>query len=228
MGMVFVFVICASLMAACRDAITPVSNSSLETTTAATVTTIATAANMSNSTAAVRTTATIKAQEKTTEKKTTAKAPVKTSAKTTTKKTSVVIPSPTAKVYKATAAKKVVTTTKKKVTATTAKKNEARNYSLNAGLTDAEVLWAQQKANEYIKTLKGVTLDPSADGYTISSGIPSWCTTKEKLLSRFKEAIDCDYESSLEADWHEMGMYLKLEKTSYGSYIYTIMNVCNG
>ena len=228
MGMVFIFVICASLMAACRDAITPASNSSLETTTAATVTTITTAANTSGFTTTVRSTTTTKAQEKTIEKKTTAKAPVKTSAKTTTKKTSVVIPSPTAKVYKATAAKKVVTTTKKKVTATTAKKTEAHNYSPNAGLTDTEVLWAQQKANEYIKTLKGVILDPSAGGYTLSSGIPSKCTTKEKLLADMKEAIDCDYESSLEADWHNIGMYVKMDKDYNGVWAYTIMNECYG
>ena len=125
-------------------------------------------------------------------------------------------------------AKKTATTTKKKVVATTAKNTEARNYSLNAGLTDTEVLWAQKQANEYIKTLKGVTLEPSADGYTISSGIPSWCITKEKLLSRLKEAIDCDYESSLEADWHEMGMYVKMDKDYNGVWAYTIMNECYG
>ena len=127
-----------------------------------------------------------------------------------------------------TVAYKAATTTKKKVVATTAKKTEAHNYSLNAGLTDTEVLWAQQKANEYIKTLKGVILDPSAGGYTLSSGIPSKCTTKEKLLADMKEAIDCDYESSLEANWHEMGMYVKMDKDYNGVWAYTIMNVCYG
>ena len=127
-----------------------------------------------------------------------------------------------------TVAHKAATTTKKKAVATTAKKTEARNYSLNAGLTDTEVLWAQQKANEYIKTLKGVILDPAAGGYTLSSGIPSKCTTKEKLLADMKEAIDCDYESSLEANWHEMGMYVKMDKDYNGVWAYTIMNVCYG
>ena len=150
----------------------------------------------------------------------------------TTKSTTIATTAKPKTTAKKTSAKTVAhasaTTTKKKVVATTAKKTEARNYSLNAGLTDAEVLWAQQKANEYIKTLKGVILDPAAGGYTLSSGIPSKCTTKEKLLADMKEAIDCDYESSLEADWHDIHMYLKMEKDKYGDWVYTVMNECYG
>ena len=105
------------------------------------------------------------------------------------------------------------------------KKTES-SYKQNAGLTDEEVLWAQQKANEYIKTLKGVTLEPTAVGYTISSGIPQRCTTKEKLLAELKDAIDCDYQSSLDAGWETMGMYLKMEKDELGDWGYTVMNIC--
>ena len=124
-------------------------------------------------------------------------------------------------------AKKTASKTTKKKTVTTAKRTES-SYKQNAGLTDAEVLWAREKANEYIKTLKGVTLDPTASGYTLSSGIPSKCTTKEKLLAHLKEAIDCDYESSLDADWHSIGMYVKMDKDNNGVWAYTIMNECYG
>lgn len=193
-----VTLICVLVLASCGTATDTSSNATSANTTEPTTAVVTTVPTTQTTT--ITTTATT---TKPTTLATTAKP--RTSAKKTSAKT---------------VAHTAATTTKKKVVATTAKKTEARNYSLNAGLTDTEVLWAQQKANEYIKTLKGVTLEPSAGGYTISSGIPSWCITKEKLLSRLKEAINCDYESSLEADWHEMGMYLKLEKTSYGSYIY--------
>lgn len=80
-------------------------------------------------------------------------------------------------------------------------------------MSDTDVLWAQEKANEYLQTLKGVTLDTTASGYTLSSGI-SIIKTKEELIKRLKSAIDCDYESALEADWHDIHMYLKWKKTN--------------
>lgn len=151
---------------------------------------------------------------------------------TTTKPTTVATTAKPHTLVKKTAAKTVVHTAKKtaaktikKKVATTAKKTES-SYKQNAGLTDAEILWAQEKANEYIKTLKGVTLEPTAGGYTISSGIPQRCTTKEKLLAELKDAIDCDYQSSLDAGWETMGMYLKMEKNSVGNWVYTVMNIC--
>ena len=201
-----VTLICVLVLASCGTATDTSSNvTSANTTepTTAVVTTVPTTLQTTIATTVPTTKATTIAT--TAKPKTTAK---KTSAKTV--------------------AHKAATTTKKKVVATTAKKTEARNYSLNAGLTDTEVLWAQQKANEYIKTLKGVILDPAAGGYTLSSGIPSKCTTKEKLLADMKEAIDCDYESSLEADWHDIGMYVKMDKDEYGVWAYTIMNECYG
>lgn len=201
-----VTLICVLVLASCGTATDTSSNATSANTTEPTTAVVTTVPTTQTTT--ITTTATT---TKPTTIATTAKP--RTSAKKTSAKT---------------VAHKAATTTKKKVVATTAKKTEARNYSLNAGLTDTEVLWAQKQANEYIKTLKGVTLEPSADGYTISSGIPSWCITKEKLLSRLKEAIDCDYESSLEADWHDIGMYVKMEKDEYGIWAYTIMNVCNG
>lgn len=226
MGMVFIFVICASLMAACQEAITPASNSSLETTAAA-VETITVVPTTASSTTAVQATTITKTDsqkvttkndsQKTTEKKTPAKAQDKTPAKTTVKKAPSIVPSPTAKVYKATTAKKAVTTTKKKVTATTKK----------SGLSDSDVLWAQKQANEYIKTLKGVTLDTSASGYTLSSGV-SIFKTKESLLERLKDSIEYDYRMSLEADWHDIHMYLKMEKDKQGDWVYTVMNACYG
>lgn len=144
-----------------------------------------------------------------------------TTTATTTKSTTVATtakPRTSAKkTYAKTVAHTAATTTKKKTVATTKK----------SGLSDADVLWAQAQANEYIKTLKGVTLDPSADGYTLSSGITIF-KTKEELLKRLKDDINCDYESSLEADWHEMGMYVKMEKGKSGIWRYTIMNECYG
>lgn len=128
---------------------------------------------------------------------------------------------------KKTAAKTVAHTTKKTAAKATKKKVAADDDGLYY-LPDADILWAQEKANEYIKTLKGVTLDPTASGYTLSSGIPSKCTTKEKLLAHMKEAIDCDYESSLDADWHSIGMYVKMDKDNNGVWAYTIMNECYG
>lgn len=225
MGIALILVICASLMASCQNVAKPTSSVNENTTVTTTVTNAidATTAEVNVTTSATTVQSTTKTvQEKTTEKKTTekktsAKVQNKAPAKTTAKKASVKVPSPTAKVYKATTAKKAVTTTKKKVAATTKK----------SGLSDADILWAQKQANEYIKTLKGVTLDPSADGYTLSSGITIF-KTKEELLKRLKDDINCDYESSLEADWHDIGMYVKMEKDEYGVWAYTIMNVCNG
>lgn len=139
----------------------------------------------------------------------------------TTKSTTIATtakPKTTAKKTSAkTVAHKAATTTKKKVAATTKK----------SGLSDADILWAQKKANEYLQTLKGVTLDPSAGGYTLSSGITIF-KTKEELLKSLKDAINCDYESSLEADWHDIGMYVKMDKDCNGVWAFTIMNECYG
>lgn len=227
MGIALILVICASLMASCQNVAKPTSSVNENTTVTAAVTNAidATTAEINVTTSATTVQSTTKTvqekttEKKTTEKKTTVKVQNKVPAKTTVKKASVKVPSPTAKVYNAATTKKSATTTKKKVVTTTTKKS---------GLSDADILWAQKQANEYIKTLKGVTLDPTADGYTLSCGIPDSCDTKEKLLERFKDDINCDYEFSIESDWHQIGMYLKLEKTSYGSYIYTVMNICNG
>ena len=125
-------------------------------------------------------------------------------------------------ISKKTAAKTVEHTAKK-----TAAKTTKKVTTTSKGLTDEDVLWAQTQANEYIKTLKGVTLDTTASGYTLSSGI-SILKTKEELLKRLKSAIDCDYESALEADWHDIHMYLKMEKDEQGDWVYTVMNECYG
>ena len=95
------------------------------------------------------------------------------------------------------------------------------------GSSDADILWAQEKANEYLQTLKGVKLDPSASGYTLQSGITIY-KTKEEVLQRLKEDIDCDYQSALDADWHDIGIYVKMTKHENGIWSYTIMNECYG
>ena len=127
---------------------------------------------------------------------------------------------------KKTAAKTVAHTAKKTAAKTTKKKVAADDDGLYY-LPDADILWAQEKANEYLQTLKGVKLDPSAEGYTLQSGITIY-KTKEEVLKVLKEAIDYDYQMSLDADWHDIGMYVKMEKDENGIWSYTIMNECYG
>ena len=145
-----------------------------------------------------------------------------TTTATTTKSITVATTAKPHTSVKKTSAKTVAHTAKN-----TAAKTTKKVTTTSKGLSDADVLWAQKQANEYIKTLKGVTLDTSAGGYTLSSGITIF-KTKEELLKRLKDDINCDYQSSLEADWHNIGMYVKMEKDEYGVWAYTIMNECYG
>lgn len=145
---------------------------------------------------------------------------------TTTKPTTVATTAKPHTTAKKTAAKTVAHTAKKMAAKTTKKKEAADDDGLYY-LPDADILWAQEKANEYLQTLKGVKLEPSAEGYTLQSGITIY-KTKEEVLKVLKEAIDYDYQCSLDADWHDIGMYVKMEKDNNGVWSYTIMNECYG
>ena len=117
------------------------------------------------------------------------------------------------------AAQKVTTKANTKKTTTTAKvqANDGSN-----GLSAADIRWAQQKANEYIASLPNVYLNTSLNkdnsSWHADSGFPTWATTKEKLLERFKEKIDCEKSLAFESGYDEIDFYFWVEKDEYGWY----------
>ena len=107
---------------------------------------------------------------------------------------------------------------------TTAKTKEAVDPRIEktvkkSSLTKEDILWAQQKANEYIKTLPKAKFNPSASGYTLSGG-EDWqyglYDNKNDLLNDFKECIDCEYQRCLDNGWNGIELYIDIKFASDG------------
>lgn len=149
---------------------------------------------------------------------TTAEKAVETAKATqnTTKKTTAKVATTKATV-KATQKATTKATTKKTTTTTKVQANDGSN-----GLSAADIRWAQQKANEYIASLPNVYLNTSLNkdnsSWHADSGFPTWATTKEKLLERFKEKIDCEKSLAFESGYDEIDFYFWVEKDEYGWY----------
>lgn len=190
---------CAVIMASCggntANSVTDTTNTTAAITSAASVTTVAT----TEPTTAQLTSAATSNLEK--------KSEAASTAKTTAAKT---------------AAKKAAATTKKSAPKTTAKKATA---TTKKGLTEADVLWAQKKANEYIASLPKAFVQEDAEGYFGRCGVPNNIKTKEQLLAHFKEDIKCDYDIIINAEGSlsKIGMFLDIIKTNSG-YAYNILN----
>ena len=132
---------------------------------------------------------------------------------TTTIKPKIVKKTGTTTTTKATVKKNTPKATTKATTTTTTKAQ---------GLTDEDVLWAQQKANEYIASLPKAKLNSNAGGFSSESGLPTRCNTKEKLLSWFKEGINLEYQRCIDYNWNGIELYCDLYKEN-GNYINRIL-----
>ena len=119
---------------------------------------------------------------------------------------------------KAATAKTTVKTTAKPQPKTTAKAT-TKATTKQSGVTKEDILWAQQKANEYIKTLPKAKFNPDAGGYSCDNGAPwgaYWITSKEQVYSKFKRLIDSEYQRCIECGWNGIEMYLKVAFDDYG------------
>lgn len=112
-------------------------------------------------------------------------------------------------------------TTKKAASSAKKAQPAATTKAQTGGLTKEDILWAQQKANEYIKTLPKAKFNPSASGYSSESGIPTGYT-REKLLSWFKEGIDIEYQRCLDNGWNGIELYCDLY-IDCGEYVNRIL-----
>ena len=104
------------------------------------------------------------------------------------------------------ATKKSASSAKKAQPATTTK-------AQTGGLTKEDILWAQQKANEYIKTLPKAKFNPSASGYSTESGSwwgNSYYKSRDQIYSKFKSIIDFEYQRCLENEWNGIELYLSV------------------
>lgn len=205
---VFTAAVCAAIMASCtaggadqasNHAVTTPTYSSSATTQAAETITEPTAAQTTAGSHAAAT----EAQAET--RKETVKEPVaekKSTRVSTTAKTT----------------KKAAQTTKKAV-------SKPKTTAKAKGLTDADVRWAQKKANEYIATLPKAFVQEDAKGFFGACGIPENIKTKEQLLNRFKEDINYDYDVIInsEGNLSQIGMYCGIKKDKYG-WEYCIYN----
>ena len=120
---------------------------------------------------------------------------------------------------KATTTKATVKATQKATTKSTTKKTTTTTKA--QGLTDEDVLWAQQKANEYIASLPNVYLNTSLNrdnsSYSSYRGIDERIKTKEKLLERFKNFIDGQLDTIFNVwNYDKIDYYLVVEKDQYG------------
>lgn len=148
--------------------------------------------------------------------------PTTTAAATTNKA------QPTTKNAAATAAKKnnsakaqtPAKTTKKAASSAKKAQPAATTKAQTGSLTKEDILWAQQKANEYIKTLPKAKFNPSASGYSSESGAPwgaSWAEQSgSQLYSRFKRTIDSEYQRCLDNEWNGIELYLDVSFNEIG------------
>lgn len=119
--------------------------------------------------------------------------------------------------------KKSETTTKKQTTTqkpTTTKKTTTTTTTKKQGLSKSDVEWVQSQGNAYIKS-KGLTVDSSVGSF--SGRISTKNRTKEQLLDEVKEWIDDEYQECINAGWHSVSMYVKIESRSDGSYFIYVM-----
>ena len=147
---------------------------------------------------------TSKPQPKSDDKKSSGQSTTTTARHTTTTK-----PSTTKKPETTTTQKP---TTTKKTTTTTTKKQ---------GLSKSDVEWVQSQGNAYIKS-KGLTVDSSVGSFSGRISTLNY-TSKDTLLEKVKESIDYEYEECINAGWHSVSMYVKIESRSNGSYFIYVM-----
>ena len=144
-----------------------------------------------------------------------------TKASPTTKATAKTTKKTTAK---AATTKATVKSTQKATTKATTKKTTTTTKA--QGLTDEDVLWAQQKANEYIASLPNVYLNTSLNKGNASHFSDcgfDMMQTKEKLLERFKEEIDSTCDFDFESGYDEIDYYFIVEKRPSGNWVYNVL-----
>ena len=127
---------------------------------------------------------------------------------------------------KATTTKATVKAVQKATTKATTKKTTTTTKA--QGLTDEDVLWAQQKANEYIASLPNVYLNTSLNKGNASHFSDcgfDMMQTKEKLLERFKEEIDSTCDFDFESGYDEIDYYFIVEKRPSGNWVYNILRL---
>ncbi len=165
-----------------------------------------------------------KAEETTTT--TTKKAGETTKAQTTTKKQTTAKSASKSGTTKAPATKKSSspksTTSKAKSTTSKSTTKAATTKAATTkkkGLTYDEVLWVQQKTNEYIDKKENVTLDRDETVGSWSGRESSTAGfTKEELLEREKDWVDSEYEDCIASNYKKVSMFCRVEKRDDGGY----------
>ena len=127
---------------------------------------------------------------------------------------------------KATTTKATVKSTQKATTKATTKKTTTTTKA--QGLTDEDVLWAQQKANEYIASLPNVYLNTSLNENNSSHygfcGFSEKITTKEELLSVFRKEIDGTKSECFEMNGYEkVDFYYVVKKRPAGYWVSNLL-----
>lgn len=113
------------------------------------------------------------------------------------------------------------TTTQKQTTTKKPTTTRKPTTTKKSGLSKSDVEWVQSQANAYIRS-KGITVNSGVGSFSGKISTKNF-TSKSDLLSYVKSDIDYEYEECLVSGWNKVGMYVKIESRTDGSYYIYIM-----